>query len=1227
MKKTLKVVICLLCSLLLTTALFACGGGNDTLYSIQVQSAQNGSVQVSKNQAKAGETVTVTATPNEGFVLESVTLNGAPIQSDSNGASFKMPAENVTVTATFIADKNAVVRENMPTLRAFDIEAVSVRTPAQGGWSFVFGATSLNISVWVKDAHIFENADGIKAYFGVVGYDRVLGENNLLVEVLANGTLKTYRVSNGEFVEAQVEGVVACVQKWEELNATSQTGFKITLNVDYQTLGVTAQNAKGNVTLLPAHTNQNMDTNPAKTSILAGEYKIEKPHTYPVLMDDDTYAENPVANKTNQLGDAIGLKAGTYWNTEKDYFDDESEYANRVVTLNGHDNADNNIFFHKTANSKNAYAEATFKVTKVYSNEKYGKFGLMFFDGSSKDGLFFYADAYIGEQNATVSNIVGTELGYNVAQNGFSANWNVIADTDGSFDLETKTITLKMAYKNGKLYLYCGDSLVLAKEYSAGANNAIGIKSFGYGLEVTSYYATNDPTDAKFIAHTPEDTSRKVEVLFVGDNYMANWTAYKYLQIEGGKANEGLSNENVTSLTSKAQSLKLSYTPSNLVVYVGMNDVNNGSTAQTVAGRIQTLVDTYHQLFPTAKVYWVSAIVSPLHSAKATQIAQLNDLVKQMAENDELLEYVEISHLFAQSGAPRANLFAGNGLELNSEYGYSLWSKAIGDALNVQRQQGVDFGDNDENYAYSSGWSFEENGTVAVNNGNNEQVIWYKNLRYSADIYVEAEIYSPRNTGADAYPKAGLVLRNDKFTIFGYVDLAGSANNGNRFMNIVYRPNSTITFEATGNWNWDNQGNGGYGASISEQFVKIAIAKIDNVVYMLANDQVVATFAVPGLEADDQFIVGALNFNRYMQIKNAYGMTDRNMIAEKLGIEIIPTIDLAGATALGGSGSEHSTENLTYTLTQYLKTFNLASAPDYARLYAKKTGAYVVVVNNTMVEKQPVVIKKNNEITYVHDLSEYLIAGENTVRIITADEHTAVTAKIVYGGAVETQIATDSTWSSSSVDVSLPEKPTYYFLGSSVTYGSATNGISFVEKVAQTLGYNVVKEAVSGTTLVDKDASSYVSRLKTMSAQTSVNALIVQLSTNDVTQNLAFGSLSESYELGSFNTLTVIGAIEYIIAYAKQTWNCEVVFYTNPKYNNDRYNALINELYKVQQKWGIGIVDFYNYADMQTLDSATLSSYKADDIHPNVAGYEWMGRVFSEYIQNSLETYVIKNAL
>ena len=52
------------------------------------------------------------------------------------------------------------------------------------------------------------------------------------------------------------------------------------------------------------------------------------------------------------------------------------------------------------------------------------------------------------------------------------------------------------------------------------------------------------------------------------------------------------------------------------------------------------------------------------------------------------------------------------------------------------------------------------------------------------------------------------------------------------------------------------------------------------------------------------------------------------------------------------------------------------------------------------------------------------------------------------------------------------------FLGSSVTYGSASGGVSFADFIAARNGCTVTKEAVSGTTLVDNGPASFMSLMK-----------------------------------------------------------------------------------------------------------------------------------------------------
>ena len=180
------------------------------------------------------------------------------------------------------------------------------------------------------------------------------------------------------------------------------------------------------------------------------------------------------------------------------------------------------------------------------------------------------------------------------------------------------------------------------------------------------------------------------------------------------------------------------------------------------------------------------------------------------------------------------------------------------------------------------------------------------------------------------------------------------------------------------------------------------------------------------------------------------------------------------------------------------------------------------------------------------------------------------------------------------------------FLGSSVTYIGKRNQAE------------VVKEAVSGTTLVDNGANSYISRLKKIKEERA-DLFICQLSTNDATQKKELGTVNDSKELDSFDIETVAGAIEYIICYAKETWDCPVMFYTNPKYDSEKYKEMVQLLYQIQKKWGIGVIDLWNDAKFNELTDEERSLYMADTIHPTQAGYlEW----WTPYMEEEIVEYL-----
>ncbi len=191
------------------------------------------------------------------------------------------------------------------------------------------------------------------------------------------------------------------------------------------------------------------------------------------------------------------------------------------------------------------------------------------------------------------------------------------------------------------------------------------------------------------------------------------------------------------------------------------------------------------------------------------------------------------------------------------------------------------------------------------------------------------------------------------------------------------------------------------------------------------------------------------------------------------------------------------------------------------------------------------------------------------------------------------------------------------FLGSSVTYGASSQGISFVDYIGKQSGSEVVKEAVSGTTLVDEGKDSYIARLENIN-EDKIDLFICQLSTNDATQKKTLGTVGTSMELEDFDTHTVAGAMEYIIAYAKARWDCPVMFYTNPRYDSEEYGTMVKLLKEIRQKWGIGVFDMWNDESFNQISEEERDLYMADSIHPTKAGYlEW----WSPYMENEIEMY------
>ena len=179
---------------------------------------------------------------------------------------------------------------------------------------------------------------------------------------------------------------------------------------------------------------------------------------------------------------------------------------------------------------------------------------------------------------------------------------------------------------------------------------------------------------------------------------------------------------------------------------------------------------------------------------------------------------------------------------------------------------------------------------------------------------------------------------------------------------------------------------------------------------------------------------------------------------------------------------------------------------------------------------------------------------------------------------------------------------TILFLGSSVTYGWAAGGVSFVDLIQDTCHSVCIKEAVSGTTLADVNERSYVSRLKAIDPEMHIDLFVCQLSTNDATKKIELHKVEE--------------AIRFILSYVGQAFKCPIVFYTGTKFQSKEYEQMIAILYELKNEFDFEILDLFNDESMSKISAEDYQKYMKDPIHPTLLGYkEWWTPKFIDFLR------------
>ena len=211
---------------------------------------------------------------------------------------------------------------------------------------------------------------------------------------------------------------------------------------------------------------------------------------------------------------------------------------------------------------------------------------------------------------------------------------------------------------------------------------------------------------------------------------------------------------------------------------------------------------------------------------------------------------------------------------------------------------------------------------------------------------------------------------------------------------------------------------------------------------------------------------------------------------------------------------------------------------------------------------------------------------------------------------------------------------TIFWLGSSVQdgFGARHNAIGdFMEVIEKT---NKIKDCYSGTYIATTADEDYLPRFLLHDATTDpvVDLVVVQLGTNDSKQLTEVGDVTadDVRDYDSFDQTTTMGALEYIMKYAQETWNCPVLVYTSLWFDETKtatgmqkeaiYDEIVDKCKIACEKWDCYLLNMWDNSDaIMAVAGDMYDTYMTDSVHPTMQGYlEWWYPYFKAEIYNIL---------
>ncbi len=179
-----------------------------------------------------------------------------------------------------------------------------------------------------------------------------------------------------------------------------------------------------------------------------------------------------------------------------------------------------------------------------------------------------------------------------------------------------------------------------------------------------------------FEAADKQQSPDKGGIVFIGSSSIRLWDLDRFFP--GLNAlNRGFGGSQMADSVRYANRILIPYQPRTVVVYAGDNDIAAGKSPETVLADYNAFVEKVHRALPETKIFYIAIKPSLKRWNLVEEMRRANALIRQAAENNPRLEFVDIdTPMIGPGGKPRKELFAEDGLHLSAA-GYQIWSDVL----------------------------------------------------------------------------------------------------------------------------------------------------------------------------------------------------------------------------------------------------------------------------------------------------------------------------------------------------------------------------------------------------------------------------------------------------------------------------------------------------------------------------------------------------------------------